>query len=450
MNIDFVILAAGKGTRMGGDSPKVLARLAGKPMLQNLINTTHKFKKSKRIIVVGYKSDLVKSQIKTTENTDWVRQNKQLGTAHAVKQAVPSLRRGSIAVILYGDVPLVSPATLKRLIGQAKNNNLALLTFKKENPTGYGRVLRGSKNVINQIVEEKDADQSQKKIQEVNSGIMAIKSRSLSKLLGMIKNNNAAKEYLLTDIVEMANKNKIGVKALLLTNSYEVLGANNLQELHDLERAHQKKLAEGLIQAGVNVSDSSRIDIRGEITVGKGSFIDVNTVFEGSNKIGTGVHIGPGSLISNSIIKNDVIVHANTVIEDSIVGSDCEIGPFARIRGGTEMQNGSELGNFVEANRSKVGRSSKAKHLTYLGDTELGTNVNVGAGTITCNYDGKKKHKTKVDDNVFIGSNSSLVAPVKLGKNSYTGAGSVITKNVGKGELAVGRGKQVNLKKKKK
>ena len=227
MNIDFVILAAGKGTRMGGDSPKVLARLAGQPMLQNLINTTHKFKKSKRIIVVGYKSDLVKSQIKTTENTDWVRQNKQLGTAHAVKQAVPSLRRGSIAVILYGDVPLVSPATLKRLISQAKNNNLALLTFKKDDPTGYGRVLRGSKNVINQIVEEKDADQSQKKIQEVNSGIMAIKSHSLSKLLGMIKNNNAAKEYLLTDIVEMANKNKIGVKALLLTNSYEVLGANN-------------------------------------------------------------------------------------------------------------------------------------------------------------------------------------------------------------------------------
>ena len=450
MNIDFVILAAGKGTRMGGDSPKVLARLAGQPMLQNLINTTHKFKKSKRIIVVGYKSDLVKSQIKTTENTDWVRQNKQLGTAHAVKQAVPSLRRGSIAVILYGDVPLVSPATLKRLISQAKNNNLALLTFKKDDPTGYGRVLRGSKNVINQIVEEKDADQSQKKIQEVNSGIMAIKSHSLSKLLGMIKNNNAAKEYLLTDIVEMANKNKIGVKALLLENSYEVLGANNLQELHDLERAHQKKLAEGLIQAGVNISDSSRIDIRGEITVGKGSFIDVNTVFEGSNKIGTGVHIGPGSLISNSIIKNDVIIHANTVIEDSIVGSDCEIGPFARIRGGTEMQNGSELGNFVEANRSKVGKSSKAKHLTYLGDTELGTNVNVGAGTITCNYDGKKKHKTTVDDNVFIGSNSSLVAPVKLGKNSYTGAGSVITKNVGTGELAVGRGKQVNLKKKKK
>ena len=184
--------------------------------------------------------------------------------------------------------------------------------------------------------------------------------------------------------------------------------------------------------------------------MGKGSFIDVNTVFEGSNKIGTGVHIGPGSLISNSIIKNDVIIHANTVVEDSIVGSDCEIGPFARIRGGTEMQNGSELGNFVEANRSKVGRSSKAKHLTYLGDTELGTNVNVGAGTITCNYDGKKKHKTTVDDNVFIGSNSSLVAPVKLGKNSYTGAGSVITKNVGTGELAVGRGKQVNLKKKKK
>tara|TARA_Y100001970_G_scaffold232453_1_gene289380 strand:+ start:623 stop:1975 length:1353 start_codon:yes stop_codon:yes gene_type:complete len=450
MSIDFVILAAGKGTRMGGDSPKVLASLAGQPMLQNLINTTNNFKKSKRIVVVGHKANEVKKQIKTTKNTGWVKQNKQLGTGHAVKQALSSLRKGSVAVILYGDVPLVSSGTLNKLISSAKNNSLALLTFNKDNPSGYGRIIRKGRNVIDQIVEEKDASASQKEITEVNSGIMAIKSNLLSKLIPLIKNKNAAKEFYLTDIVELANKNKISVKALLLKDNTEVLGANNLQELHDLERAYQKRLAENLIRSGVRVADSSRLDVRGSIDVGRGSFIDINSVFDGNNTVGRGVSIGPGCYISNSIIKNDAIIHANTVIEDSIVGSYCEIGPFARIRGGTEMQSGSELGNFVEANRSKVGKSSKAKHLTYLGDTTLGTKVNVGAGTITCNYDGKKKHKTIAEDNVFIGSNSSLVAPVRLGRGSYTGAGSVITKNVGTGELAVGRGKQVNLKKKKK
>ena len=450
MNIDFVILAAGKGTRMGGDAPKVLANLAGKPMLQNLINTTNHFKQSKRILVVGYKAGEVKKQIKIARNTHWVKQNKQLGTAHAVKQALSSLRKGSVAVILYGDVPLVSSGTLKKLISSAKNNKLALLTFNKDNPAGYGRVVRKGRNTIDQIIEEKNASPSQKAINEVNSGIMAIKSNSLSKLIPLIKNKNAAKEFLLTDIVELANENKINVKALLLENGSEVLGANNLQELHDLERAYQKSLAESLIRSGVRVADSSRLDVRGEIEVGRDSFIDVNSVFEGSNTIGRNVSIGQGCFISNSIIKNDVTIHANTVIEDSVVGSNCEIGPFARIRGGTEMQNGSELGNFVEANRSKIGKLSKAKHLTYLGDTTLGTKVNVGAGTITCNYDGKKKYKTVAEDNVFIGSNSSLVAPVRLGEGSYTGAGSVITKNVGKDELAVGRGKQVNLKRKKK
>ena len=450
MNIDFVILAAGKGTRMGGNSPKVLAKLAGKPMLQNLINTTNKFKQSKRVLVVGFKASEVKQQIKTKKNTDWVKQNKQLGTGHAVKQALKSLRRGSIAVILYGDVHLVSYSTLNKLVNQAKKDSLALLTFNKEIPHGYGRIVRKGKNAIDKIVEEKDASPSQKEITEVNSGIIAVKTRYLSKLIPQVQNNNAAKEFYLTDIVSLANKSKINVKALMLKDNVEVLGANNPQELHDLERAFQKRNAEDLISSGVYVADSMRLDIRGETDIGKGSFVDVNSVFEGNNKIGQRVSIGPGCFISNSVIKNDTIIHANTVIEDSIVGSDCEIGPFARIRGGTEMHTGSELGNFVEANRSKVGNLSKAKHLTYLGDATLGKKVNVGAGTITCNYDGKSKHKTLADDDVFIGSNSSLVAPVKLGKGSYTGAGSVITKNVGSGELAIGRGKQVNLKRKKK
>jgi bifunctional UDP-N-acetylglucosamine pyrophosphorylase/glucosamine-1-phosphate N-acetyltransferase len=339
---------------------------------------------------------------------------------------------------------------LKKLINSANKNNLALLTINKDNPSGYGRILRKNKNTIDGIVEEKDANASQREIREVNSGIMAIKSNSLAKLIPMVKNKNVAKEFLLTDIVELANNNKIKVKALLLKDSSEVLGANNPQELHDLERAYQRSLAENLIRSGVKVADSSRLDVRGAIEVGRDSFIDVNSVFEGINRIGRRVSIGPGCFISNSIINNDVVIHANSVIEDSVVGRECEIGPFARIRGGTEMESGSELGNFVEANRSKIGKSSKAKHLTYLGDATLGNKVNVGAGTITCNYDGEKKYKTVAEDGVFIGSNTSLVAPVKLGKGSYTGAGSVITKNVGNGELAVGRGKQVNLKRKKK
>ena len=263
-----------------------------------------------------------------------------------------------------------------------------------------------------------------------------------------IKNNNAAKEYYLTDIIEIANKHSIAVRATLC-EEHEVGGANNRQELHDLERSYQKRLAESLLAKDVLVADTSRMDIRGNTQIGKGSFIDINNVFEGQNKIGKNVHIGPNCHIINSTIKDNTVVYSNTVIEDCEVGANCKLGPFSRIRGGSELTDGSELGNFVEANRSKIGKGSKAKHLTYLGDARLGQKVNVGAGTITCNYDGKNKHKTIIEDGTFIGSNSSLVAPLTLGEGSYTGAGSVITKNVPKGKLAVGRGKQVNLNKKK-
>ena len=278
---------------------------------------------------------------------------------------------------------------------------------------------------------------------------MAIKTKHLKELVIKISNKNAAKEYYLTDIVELANKADIPVKATVVADHKQVLGVNTSEELHDLERQYQEDLARQLINKGARVADTSRIDIRGELSVGLGSFLDINAVFEGSNKIGKNVSIGPNCYIKDSVLADDVKVMANTVIEDSIVGSGCALGPFARIRGGTRMETGSELGNFVEANRSHIGPSSKAKHLTYLGDAELGRKVNVGAGTITCNYDGKNKNKTIMGDNSFIGSNSSLVAPVKLGKDSYTGAGSVITKNVKDGELAIGRGRQVNFKKKK-
>ena len=434
---------------MGGNSPKVLANLAGKPMIQHLIDTVETFPKAKTSVIVGHKAKEVEKSISSEKKINYVIQKNQLGTAHAVKQAIPLLRKNSVSVILYGDAPLVTRKTLNKLVNSAASGKLALLTYQKEDPSGYGRIVRGPKQNIVKIIEHKDATSKERAIKEVNSGILAVKTTILQKLLPSIKNNNAAKEYYLTDLIEIANKHSIAVRATLC-EEHEVGGANSRQELHDLERSYQKRLAESLLAKDILVADTSRMDIRGNTQIGKGSFIDINNVFEGQNKIGKNVHIGPNCHIINSTIKDNTVVYSNTVLEGCEVGANCKLGPFSRIRGGSELTDGSELGNFVEANRSKIGKGSKAKHLTYLGDARLGQKVNVGAGTITCNYDGKNKHKTIIEDGTFIGSNSSLVAPLTIGKESYTGAGSVITKNVPKGKLAVGRGKQVNLNKKKK
>jgi len=449
MNTDFIILAAGKGTRMGSDLPKVLNLLGGKPLVQHLLDTVSNIKGSRVQLVVGHKPELVKSRLETNKKTNFVLQKKQLGTGHAVKQTLKNLRSNSISLVLYGDGPLVKKQTLSKLISSAGKNNLSILTYKHKEPQGFGRIVRERGGLVERIVEEKVASPEEKKIIEVNSGILAIKTKYLKELVGKISNKNSAKEYYLTDIVELANKAGIKVKATTVSDHKQVLGVNNPQELHDLERLYQEDLARQLIAKGARLADVSRIDIRGDLVVGRGSFIDINAVFEGSNKLGKSVAVGPNCYIKNSTLGEGVRVLANTVIEDSVVGAGCTLGPFSRIRGGTNMDTGSELGNFVEANRSQIGPDSKAKHLTYLGDAELGRKVNVGAGTITCNYDGKNKNKTIMGDGAFIGSNSSLVAPVKLGKNSYTGAGSVITKTVKEGELAIGRGKQVNIKKKK-
>jgi len=449
MNTDFVVLAAGEGKRMLGADPKVLLPIAGKPMAQHSLDTISEIEKSRTILVLGNQGREVKKALSTSKSTKFVTQRKQLGTAHAVKMALPKLRPSSVMVVLYGDVPLVEGKSLKKLIKSAEKGSLALLTFIKESPQGYGRIVRGSRNQVQAIIEEKDATKEQREIKEVNSGILAIKTSLAKKLLPEIKNKNASREYYLTDIVELAKNSGIKVQPLLLDDSDEALGANNPLELHELERACQRLSAKRLVNSGVNIADVNRLDIRGPFTASKGSFIDVNNVFEGSVEIGKNTKIGPNCYIKNSIIGDRVTVEANTVIEDSIIGDLCKLGPFARIRGGTKLEGQSELGNFVEANRSKIGKLSKAKHLTYLGDSNLGTKVNVGAGTITCNYDGKNKHKTKLDDGAFIGSNSSLVAPVKVGKEAYTGAGSVITKNVPPGNLAIGRSKQSNIKRKK-
>ena len=449
MNPDFIVLAAGNGKRMLGSSPKVLLPIGGKPMAQHILDTISGIEKSRSILVVGDQAKEVKNYLQFKRNTKIVTQRKQLGTAHAVKTALAQLRPSSVTVVLYGDVPLIEGKTLKRLISDASKGALAILTFNKDRPQGYGRVVRGAKNQVEAIVEEKDATKEEKSINEVNSGILAIKSILIKKLLPEIKNNNAANEYYLTDIVSLSKKHGIKVQPLLLEDPDEALGANTPLELQDLERACQRIRAKKLVNSGVNIADIDRIDSRGSLAVGRGSFIDVNNVFEGRVEIGKNTKIGPNCYIKDSVIGNEVTLQASTVIEDSRVGDLCKLGPFARIRGGTEIEDNAELGNFVEANRSKIGPESKAKHLTYLGDSNLGRNVNIGAGTITCNYDGKNKYKTKLDDGAFIGSNTSLVAPVKVGKEASTGAGSVITKNVPPGSLAIGRSRQSNIKRKK-
>ena len=449
MNPDFIVLAAGNGKRMLGSSPKVLLPIGGKPMAQHILDTVSGIEKSRSILVVGDQAKEVKNSLQFKRNTKIVKQRRQLGTAHAVKTALTQLRPSSVTVVLYGDVPLIESKTIKKLIKEATKGSLAILTFKKDHPQGYGRVVRGARNQVEAIIEEKDATKEEKSINEVNSGILAIKSTLIKKLLPEIKNNNAANEYYLTDIVSLSKNQGIKVKPLLLEDPDEALGANTPLELQDLERACQRIRAKKLVNSGVNIADIDRIDSRGSLTVGRGSFIDVNNVFEGRVEIGKNTKIGPNCYIKDSVIGNGVALKASTVIEDSRVGDLCKLGPFARIRGGTEIEGNAELGNFVEANRSKIGTESKAKHLTYLGDSNLGRGVNIGAGTITCNYDGKNKHKTKLEDGAFIGSNTSLVAPVRVGKEAYTGAGSVITKNVPPGSLAIGRSRQSNIKRKK-
>ena len=450
MKPDFVILAAGKGQRMLDNQPKVLQNIAGIPMAQHLLNTVVEIKNSRQIIVIGEEAKKVKSSLVVSRSTHWIKQRKQLGTAHAVKAALPKTRTGSIVVVLYGDVPLVQSKTINNLLRLASTNNLAILTFRAKNPRGYGRIIRNSRSQVESIVEEKDASAQQKQIKEVNSGILAIRSRYLKKLLPKVNNKNASKEFYLTDIISLARAEGIKIKPLLLENSTEALGANTLEELHDLERACQREKAIRMVNSGVRIADVNRIDIRGNFDSGKGTFIDVNNVFEGDVVLGRGVSIGPNCYIRDSKIEDGVVLKANTVIEDSKIGASCSLGPFTRVRGGTNLESSSELGNFVEANRTSVGRFSKAKHLTYLGDATLGERVNVGAGTITCNYDGTRKHKTKMADGVFIGSNTSLVAPITLGEGAYTGAGSVITKNVPKDSLAIGRARQSKPIKKKK
>lgn len=448
MKIDAIILAAGKGKRMQTSFPKVLQEVAGKSLLQHVIDNTKELKNCQAHIVIGEQGALVKKSVCALKKSKWIKQAKQLGTGHAVKQTLKELRPGSVALILYGDVPLVKSSTMNALIKSAGKTNLALLSFEQDSPRGYGRIIRSANGKVLGIVEEKDASKEQKKITEVNSGIMATGSSQLKKLLKGIKNQNAAKEYYLTDIVRLANENKIPVKAVKLAHKEEVLGANNLEELNELERSYQSMKAKEFSKQGIKIADSARIDFRGKVNIQRGSSIDINCIFEGTVEIGKNVTIGPGVIIKDSKIGDGTKIKAYSFIENAILEKNVVAGPYAHIGPDAHLAENSEIGNFVEVKRSKIGKGTKAKHLAYVGDGQVSEKVNIGAGTIFVNYDGKNKNKTKVGKGAFVGSNSSLIAPIKIGQNSMIGAGSVVTSDVPAERLALGRSRQRNIKKK--
>ena len=448
MNLSVIILAAGAGTRMHSLKPKVLHKLAGIPMLEHVYNTSKTLGAKQIQLVYGHGGDLLRQQCQHFD-VEWSLQAEQLGTAHAVQQASPNIDDDAVALILYGDVPLIKAATLEILVKKVSANNVSLLTVYLEDPSGYGRIVRDnndSSNKVVAIVEHKDASDEIKKIQEVNTGILAVRGAYLKACLNKIDNNNVQGEYYLTDLIALAVNDGNEVFTTQVEQSYEVEGINDRKQLVRLERIFQSGIAEQLLTDGVSLADPQRIDVRGELSVGNDSFIDINCLFEGKVNLGSGVNIGPGCVIKNSTIASDCIIKPYSVIENAIIDRQTEVGPFARIRPGAHLKENSRVGNFVEIKNTVLGENSKASHLSYLGDSEIGRNVNIGAGTITCNYDGANKFKTIIKDGAFIGSDTQLVAPVTVGENATIGAGSTITRDTEDNRLTLSRSpqKQIN------
>jgi len=440
--LNILILAAGKGTRMHSDLPKVLHPVAGKPMLAHVIETAKQLSPSKILVVYGFGGDAVPTQFRH-ENIQWVQQAEQLGTGHAVMQALPFLDPKARTLIMLGDVPLISVQTCQELLkSQAK---LTLLTFAKANPSGYGRIVRNAQDEVVAIVEHKDASEEQRQINEINTGIMAVDNHALSEWLKNLGNDNAQSEYYLTDIVGMASQQGIAVGGVLAPNESEITGINSKSDLAAIERCFQQQQAAQLLQQGVTLNDPARIDIRGKLTVGRDVSIDVGCVFEGDVTLADGVRIGPYCVIRNASIGVGTTIAAFTHIDDAEVGKQAKIGPYARLRPGTVLQDDTHVGNFVELKNAQVDVGSKINHLSYVGDTTVGKQVNIGAGTITCNYDGVNKFRTVIGDNAFIGSDSQLIAPVTIGAGATIGAGSTISKDAPAGELTVARGRQVTV-----
>lgn len=445
MTLNVVVLAAGQGSRMKSSLPKVLHPIAGLPMAQRVINTAQSLEQTTMHVVIGHGADTVRDTL-VGNDLRWYLQEEQLGTGHAVMQALPGLEgQSGVTLILYGDVPLTRRETLAELMSEVADKDLVLLTLDMDDPTGYGRIVRSEDGSVQAIVEHKDATPEQRKITEINTGIMAVKTELLAQWLPKLSNDNAQQEYYLTDLVEMAVSEGKLVSATQPDFAWEVEGVNSRVQLAALERIYQQVQAEELLINGVTLMDPARIDLRGNIQCGKDVTIDVNVILEGDVVIEDDVIIEANCIIKDSVIRKRTHIKANSMIDESEVGESCDIGPFARLRPGTKLASKAKIGNFVETKKANIGEGSKVNHLSYIGDAEVGAGVNIGAGTITCNYDGVNKFKTEIEDGVFIGSNTCLVAPVKVGKMATTGAGSVITKDVGDNELAIARGRQKNL-----
>ncbi len=438
--IDAIILAAGQGTRMKSNKVKVLHQLGGKSLLQHVVDAINPLSTSINI-VIGNDAELVKNSI-DNHSINWVIQKKQLGTGHAVQQVKTGFNDKSICIILYGDVPFISTNTIKSLIAQSQSTGFSLLSVILDNPSGYGRIVRDKNKVIQAIIEHKDADDDKQKINEINTGIMAIKGSLLNKYISQLEPNNKQGELYLTDIVEIAVSDNVTISSLVCDNVSEVMGINNKNQLAEAERIYQQKQAKDLMSKGLTIKDPSRFDCRGNLIFGKDCSVDVNVVFEGENELGKNVLIAPNCIIKNAKIGDHAEIKANSIIENSIIGSHTTVGPFARIRPETEVGNYAKIGNFVEVKKSTIGDKSKVPHLSYVGDSSIGQDVNISAGVITCNYDGANKHQTVIEDGAFIGSDTQLIAPITVGKNATIGAGSTITQNAPSEKLTLSRKKQ--------
>ncbi|MFB9886052.1 bifunctional UDP-N-acetylglucosamine diphosphorylase/glucosamine-1-phosphate N-acetyltransferase GlmU [Balneatrix alpica] len=441
MQLDVVILAAGQGTRMRSSLPKVLHKLAGKPLVQHVIESALSLANAQVHVVVGHGGEQVKAQLQHLP-VNWTWQHEQKGTGHAVAQALPGLQVAGVTLVLYGDVPLIQPSTLQALLDLVNAEQMGLLTVTLPDPAGYGRIVRNDQGEAVAIVEHKDASEAERQINEINTGIMALSSDHLQQWLPKLSANNAQGEYYLTDVIAMAVAEGVKVATLQPSAATEVEGVNNRLQLAQLERAYQQAQAQTLLLAGVTLADPARVDVRGQVEVEQDIFIDVNVVLEGQVKIEAGVVIEPNCIIRDAILRAGCHIKANSLVEGAEVGVGAEVGPFARLRPGTQLAANSRIGNFVETKNAQIGQGSKVNHLSYIGDAEIGKNVNIGAGTITCNYDGANKFKTAIADNVFVGSNSALVAPLQIEAGATIGAGSTITKNVPSDTLAVARGRQ--------
>ena len=443
MNVEVVILAAGEGKRMKSRLPKVLHAVAGIPLLEHVLRTAQGLEPAAIHVVIGHGSEQVQQALAHFD-INWVVQEQQLGTGHAVLQALPAISNDSVVLVLYGDVPLIRLSTLKTLVQHAQSGP-GLLTARLQRPEGYGRILRDAKGALIGVVEDKDATSIQREIQEINTGLLAAPHKDFLEYLPRVKSENQQGEYYLPDILGLAVANGKTVSTCVADSELEILGVNDRVQLNQVEREYQRRQAEQLMREGVNIADPARLDIRGSLSCGEDVSIDINVVCEGNVILGHRVAIGANCVLSDVSVADDSVIHPMSHLQEAIIGKACSVGPYARLRPGTVLSEGARIGNFVETKKARIGPGSKVNHLSYIGDSELGALVNIGAGTITCNYDGANKHKTDIGSGAFVGSNSTLVAPLQIEEQGFVGAGSTITGTVPKGSLAVSRARQRNI-----